>query len=74
MNTPTLEEKVEVYESLFHALNVALISMDHKKVTQIVNLIDNWSYAHRSGNGELTDEEQLDKINSVFYRMKNLAG
>ena len=74
MNTPTLEEKVEVYESLFHVLNLALIVMNHEKVTQIVNLIDSWSYAHRVGNGELTDEEQLDRINSVFYRMKNLAG
>lgn len=73
METPTVQEKVEVYEALFHRLNLAIVTMHYEKIAQIVNIIDNWSYAHRMGNGQLTDEEQQEKINSVFYRMKEIA-
>lgn len=67
----TLEEKVAVYEHVFHQIQMYReVVMSHEKVVELLNIIGNWSYAHRCGNGELTDEEQQAGIDRQFDRLK----
>jgi hypothetical protein len=65
----TAEEKVEVYERFFHKINAGCISMNNELISKAISLIDSWSYAHRIGNGELSDEDQQAQINARFERM-----
>ena len=69
----TSEEKVKIYERVFHRISSACLTMDNGKVREIVSLIDNWSYAHRAGNGELTDEEQEAQINRALERLSSVS-
>jgi hypothetical protein len=46
--------------------------MNNERIREIVSLIDSWSYAHRAGNGELSDDEvetnilrALEKLDGV---------
>lgn len=74
MNTPTDQEKIELYEQLFHQINAAILIENNQRIEEILTTISDWSYAHRSGNEELTDEEQQERINYYFKKMKKLAG
>lgn len=67
------KEKIAVYESMFHALHFAQVAMNPERVGRLLDSISAWSYAHRQGNGELTDEEQQELIEQAFKRMKELA-
>ena len=65
-----LTEKVEKYEQFLHDLNMyAEVTLNHKKAQRLVNNACDWSYAHRVGNGELSDEEQDAKIRRAFDRL-----
>lgn len=71
-----LEEKVKVYEDLLHKIQM-LAGVggygNHQKMQTIIQSICNWSYAHRGGNGELTDEEIEERISAQFEALKELA-
>lgn len=54
---PTDEEKIKIYESVFHKISMCVTSMNNEKIRDIVSAIDSWSYAHRFGNGELGEDE-----------------
>lgn len=65
-----LREKVEMYESLLHKIQLhCQVTMDHEKVRTLVGNICAWSYAHRCGNGELSEDEQLCRIKYQFDRL-----
>lgn len=67
-----LKEKVEVYEKLLHSIQMyACWTLDQPPLDHLMSIIFDWSYAHRCGNGELSDEEQNDLIDFQFERMKN---
>jgi hypothetical protein len=69
-----LREKVEVYEQLMHELHFASsVSMSHERVMQLLEIISHWSYAHRCGNGEYSEEEQQEIIDRSFERIKQLV-
>ena len=72
MNTPTLEEKVAQYEQFLHNINMMLVSGNNEGVKRLVNNADSWSYAHRVGNGELTEEQQQEIINRKFWKLNNI--
>lgn len=38
-------------------------------VQELVTNADMWSYMHRAGNGELSEKEQREIINSRFYKL-----
>jgi hypothetical protein len=66
---PTLKEKVAVYEDLLHTIQLhAAVTMDNAKVMECINRICTWSYAHRQGNGELSDQQQQQLIDRAFWR------
>lgn len=63
-------ERLKIYESFFHQINVYCITMNNDKIREAVGLIDSWSYAHRAGNGELSTSEQKRQVESVINKMK----
>lgn len=63
------KKKVEIYERFFHQIQLYCISMNNAKVGEAVELIRNWSYAHRIGNGELSEEEVQEMIDNYIKRI-----
>lgn len=63
-------ERLKIYESFFHSINVHCITMNNEKIKDAVSLIDKWSYAHRQGNGEPTEYQQKKMVDSVVKKMK----
>jgi len=69
MKTPTLKEKVSQYESFLHKINSFIVSCNNDGITELVRNADVWSYAHRVGNGELSDKQQQQAINNAFFKL-----
>lgn len=69
---PTLKEKVQIYEQLFHKINMSRIIFDHEKLLKLLDNIDRWSYAHRQGNGELSEKAQQELVNSNFWTLLDI--
>ena len=73
MKNLTLKEKVKVYEQLLHNIQLnAEVVMNNDNVRQLISNICRWSYSHRVGNGELSEQEQDEVINKAFYKLNNL--
>jgi hypothetical protein len=70
--TPTLEQKVEEYERFLHNINLMIVCHKYKAIQQLVDNADSWSYSHRVGNGELTEEQQQELINRAFWNLNNI--
>ena len=69
----TLEEKVQRYESFLHLLQLyAEVTLDTKSVKQLIGNACSWSYAHRRGNGEPTEEEQQAMIDKAFDKLTDM--
>jgi hypothetical protein len=64
--TPTLKEKVEIYESYLHKINMFCISCNNDGIAELVKNADVWSYAHRSGEF-VTDRQRQKIINNAFW-------
>jgi hypothetical protein len=41
------------------------------KYMQVSNICD-WSYIHRAGNGELSARELQERINTQFYKLREI--
>ena len=67
MKTPTLEEKVEQYEQFLHNINMMLVASSTEGIQKLIDNADRWSYMHRIGNGELSEEEQQKLIDKAFW-------
>jgi hypothetical protein len=66
----TDQEKIEVYERLLHELQMnAEVALNAEGVRRLIGNICRWSYAHRTGNGELSDEQQQELIDKAFDRL-----
>ena len=70
-STPTLEEKVQMYERFLHKINMSVTCCDNETIKELVDNADSWSYMHRISNGELSDEEQQKLINKAFWKLCN---
>lgn len=69
LRTPTLKEKVAVYESLLHNIQMnAEVNMNEAAIKELIRRVCAWSYAHRSGNGELSEKQQQERIDHAFWR------
>lgn len=69
--TPTLRQKVTVYEDLLHALHSCSYSLNGpERAQELLKRISEWSYAHRRGNGELSPKEQQELINKAFWKLE----
>ena len=70
--TMTCEEKLRIYERVFHTISYCVTAMNHHRIKNIVDLIHNWSYSHRYGNGELSEEEVEANILKALEKLKNV--
>ena len=69
-----MEKENEVFHQVFHHINThAAITMNADKMQEIIWAICSWSYAHRSGNGELSNEEQQARVDCAFGRIKQIV-
>lgn len=65
----TDKEKIRLYEKFLHDIHFAYsVCMDENKVHELLKKASDWSYAHRSGNGEYTEEQQEEQV--LFYLKK----
>ena len=65
----TADQKVLVYEEFLHKINSFIICGESEGIKELIQNADNWSYAHRSGNGEISEEEQESRINNAFWKL-----
>lgn len=69
----TQAQKIEKYERLLHLLQMySSVTLEHEKVRQLLGNICQWSWAHRSGNGELSEEEQRAAVECEFHKLTEL--
>jgi hypothetical protein len=66
---PTLKQKVEMYESYLHKINMFCVSCNNEGIRELVKNADIWSYSHRIGNGEHSDKKQQRFINNAFWKL-----
>jgi len=68
-----LRTESEVLHGLMHHINMyASITMNAERMQEIIGAICAWSYAHRQGNGEFTDQEQQHLIDNRFQKIKQI--
>jgi hypothetical protein len=66
----TDKQKVQTYERLLHKIHMLYsVCLDSAKVKVLLNNISAWSYAHRSGNGMISEDEQQERIDAAFDRL-----
>jgi hypothetical protein len=46
-----------------------MICSCNEGIAELVQNADNWSYAHRVGNGEITEAHQERIINNAFWKL-----
>lgn len=69
----TLRQKVAMYEGLLHDIQMySEVVMDDDKVAKLIQNICTWSYAHRQGNGMLTEKQQDALIDKTFAKLRNV--
>lgn len=67
----TNKQRLKIYEQFFHKINIYCTTMNGEKVKDAVGLIDSWSYCHRCGNGQLSNRQQQQLIDSVVKKMED---
>jgi hypothetical protein len=67
--TPTLKEKVKMYEDFLHKINLFVTTVNNDGIRELVQNADTWSYMHRVGNGEFSDGKQQSLINQAFWKL-----
>jgi hypothetical protein len=71
---PTQDEKIIKYEMFLHCLQMyAEVTLDHERVKKLIARACTWSYAHRQGNGELSEAEQCELIDAAFDKLTDTA-
>jgi hypothetical protein len=66
---PTLKEKAAQYEDFLHKINMFIVSCNNDGIAELVKNADSWSYAHRVGNGQLSEKKQQQAINGAFWTL-----
>ena len=69
MKTPTDAEKIKMYQDFLHKINLCCTCMRDDIMRKLIQNADSWSYAHRVGNGEPTEEEQQAFVNARFWEL-----
>ena len=71
MSKFTDSEKLKIYEGFLHKFQLYMACMNHQKCSEASDIIFYWSYSHRCGNGEYTEEEQQTAIDNQIIRMQS---
>jgi hypothetical protein len=72
MRKPTLGVRVVGYEKLLSRISAARQMGDIQLVQNLLNSVDDWCWAHRDGNGTLSDRQVSKRVNDAFWRMMNV--
>jgi hypothetical protein len=64
-----VEEKLRIHEAFLHKINLCMLVGDEATLKELLNNADAWSYAHRQGNGELSEKEQEKLINKKLQKL-----
>lgn len=65
---PTQREKIAMYELVLDQVALRAETGD-KNFHKLINNICNWSYAHRVGNGELSEKQQEKIVTKAFWQL-----
>ena len=67
----TDQEQLTTFKRLLHEVHTARsVTMNKKRIIDLLDLISQWSYAHSDGNGERSEEDIQDRIDGVLFRMR----
>jgi hypothetical protein len=66
---PTDAEKIKMYENFLHRISLYCTCGNNDAIRKLVQNADSWSFAHRQGNGELSDEEQEQIVSVRFWSL-----
>jgi hypothetical protein len=70
----TEREQLEVCYAILHKINqYSSITMNSERMGKLIDAINAWSYAHRRGNGEFTQQEQQELVDKAFNRLKDMV-
>jgi hypothetical protein len=68
----TQKEKIQIYESFFHQINLFYaVSMNSEKVQEALNLISDWSYTHRANVYDGNEKEREKRIEELVIKMRD---
>lgn len=67
--TPTLREKVKMYEDFLHKINMMMIAGDSGGISELLDNADNWSYMHRCSESDISDTNRQKSINHAFWNL-----
>lgn len=69
-----LKRENEIFKRAFHYIQLhASVTMNHERVMIMINAICDWSYSHRCGNGENSEERQNELIESSFKKIEKIV-
>lgn len=66
----TQRQRLHTYEQMMHKISLYVTVMNAEKIQEAIQLMDSWSYAHRSGNGELSEHQQQQRVDHVVVLMQ----
>ena len=69
---PTQKEKIEMYEQFIDRLALYAETGNTELVQKLIYNASSFSYAHRAGNGELSEKEQDKLITTNFWELINI--
>lgn len=64
------KDKIEKYEELLHKIQMcAEVTMDNEKLKRLISNICDWSYAHRAGDGVLSERQIKKNVELKFNKL-----
>jgi hypothetical protein len=66
---PTDKEKIEKYEEYLHKINLFCLTGNSQGIAELISNADIWSYNHRRGNGEISEDDLQKMINYSFWKL-----
>lgn len=68
----TDKEKIKMYEALLHDIQMCReVSMNGERLNTLLDNICRWSYAHRVGNGMISEERQQEIVDVAFEKLRS---
>ena len=68
----TDKEKIKIYEDFLHKINMYCTTCNDDGIGKLIQNANTWSYSHRVGNGELSDERQNELIEESTRKLLNV--
>lgn len=68
---PNQKEKNKMYEDFIHLIALHA-ETGSKDLGTLINKACDWSYAHRVGNGELTEHQQNQRVAAKFWTLTKI--